>query len=55
MAIAAQPTEMTSVTERCRQDASIGRNRARPSVLAPTAVKDYHHFFRLPTDDPTPL
>jgi hypothetical protein len=55
MAIAAQPTEVTSVTARCRRDASIGRYRARTSVLAPAAVKDYHHFFQLPTGDPMPL
>ena len=55
MAIAAQLTEMTSVTGYRCQDASIGRYRARTSVLALTDIKDYHHFFRLSTGDKTPL
>ena len=55
MAIAAQLTEITSVTACCRQDAFIGQCRARTSVLASATVKDYHNFFRLPTGDPTPL
>lgn len=55
MAIAVELTEMTSATARRRRDTSIGRYRARTSVLALADVKDYHHFFRLSTGDKTPL
>ena len=54
MAIAVELTEMTSATAR-RRDTSMGRYRARTSVLALADVKDYHHFFRLSTGDKTPL
>jgi hypothetical protein len=55
MAIAAELTEITSVTARRRRDTSIGRYRARTSVLALADIKDYHNFFRLRTGDKTPL
>ena len=55
MAIAAYLREMTSVTARRRRDTSIGRYRARTSVLALAAAKDYHNLFRLPTGDTGPL
>lgn len=54
MTIAAQLTELTSVTGRCRRDASTTRYRAPTSVLASVAVPDYINFFRLPTGGTTP-
>jgi len=54
MAIAAQLTEMTSLTGYRCEDASIGRYRARTSVLAFTAAKDYRDFFQRSTGDTTP-
>jgi hypothetical protein len=54
MAINAQLTEMTSVTGYRCQDASVGRYRARTSVLAFTAAKDYRDLFERPTGDTMP-
>ena len=55
MAIAVELPEMTSVTARRRRDTSIGRYRARISVLALAAAEDYHSLFRLPAGDTRPL